>query len=455
MAIQLPLKAAGTAILTVSELAAEIRGALERGLGEVSVVGEISNFRPAASGHCYFTLKDDRTQLPAVLFRAAAARLRFLPADGLEVIARGRVRFYDAGGKLQLYVESLEPRGLGALRLQLERLRQKLEVEGLLDPARKRPLPKLPRAIGIVTALGGAALQDMLKTLRGRFPNLRVVVRSVRVQGIGAELEIAEGIRDLERVPEVEVLIVGRGGGSVEDLWAFNDEGVARAIAACGVPVVSAVGHEIDVTIADLVADVRAPTPTAAAELVVPRKADLVAALAERRRALETGFRRGLSTVRRMLEALRLRLRDPRRSAALARLQSRDAAERLVRAFARRVVEWRDAVMRFDERLRLASPKRTVEAERERLRETPARLERVLRHRLELARERLAGVSSKLSSLSPLAVLDRGYSVVWKAGETAPLRSAAEVEPGDELRVRLARGALRARVEGREDDGEK
>ncbi len=455
MAIQLPLKAAGAAILTVSELAAEIRGALERGLGEVSVVGEISNFRPAPSGHCYFTLKDDRTQLPAVLFRAAAARLRFRPADGLEVIARGRVRFYDAGGKLQLYVESLEPRGLGALRLQLERLRQKLEAEGLLDPARKRPLPKLPRAIGIVTALGGAALQDMLKILRGRFPNLRVVVRSVRVQGIGAELEIAEGIRDLERVPGVEVLIVGRGGGSVEDLWAFNDEGVARAIAACGVPVVSAVGHEIDVTISDLVADIRAPTPTAAAELVVPRKADLVAALAEHSRALEAGLRRGLSAARRALEALRLRLRDPRRSAALARSESRDAAERLVRTFTRRVVDWRDAVMRFDERLRLASPKRTVEKRRARVQAMPARLERVLRHRLELARERLAGVSSKLSSLSPLAVLDRGYSVVWKSGETAPLRSADQVEPGDELRVRLARGALRARVEGREDDGEK
>jgi exodeoxyribonuclease VII large subunit len=421
--------AASPAPLTVSELASAIQATLRAELREVWVVGEISNFHPSGSGHCYFTLKDDRSQISAVLFRSAAARLQFTPSDGLEALARGRVGFYEAGGKLQLYVESLEPRGLGALRLQLERLRAKLEAEGLLDPARKRPLPKLPRAIGIVTALGGAALQDMLKVLDGRFPNLRVVVRSVRVQGIGAEVEIAAGIREIEGVEGIEVVIVGRGGGSIEDLWAFNDEAVARAIAGCRVPIVSAVGHEIDVTIADLAADLRAPTPTAAAEMVVPRKSDLALLIAERRRALEAGLRRGLEAARRALESLRLRLRDPRRSAALARSQSRESAERLARAFAR-----------------------IVEERRDRVGQAPARLERGLRHRVEISRERLAGLSAKLSSLSPLAVLDRGYSLVWKAGEATPLRSAAEVGAGDELRVRLARGGLRARVEGREDD---
>ncbi|MGH7856164.1 MAG: exodeoxyribonuclease VII large subunit, partial [Candidatus Binatia bacterium] len=262
-------------LLTVSQLAGRIQTVLDDGLDGLWVVGEISNFRPAPSGHCYFTLKDDRAQVSSVLFRSDAARLRFRPTDGLEVIAFGRIRFYDARGQLQFYVQSLEPRGLGALRQALEELRAKLEKEGLLDPARKRPLPFLPRCIGIVTALRGAAIRDMLRMLRDRYPGLRIVVRPVRVQGMGAEQEIAEGIRDLQGVAEVEVMIVGRGGGSIEDLWAFNDEGVARAIVACRVPVVSAVGHEIDVTIADLVADARAPTPTAAAELVVPRRRDL------------------------------------------------------------------------------------------------------------------------------------------------------------------------------------
>ena len=241
-------------VWTVSQLARRIQGVLAQDLDEVWVVGEVSNFRLAGSGHCYFTLKDGQAQIAAVLFRSAASKLRFRPTDGLEVIACGRIGLYESRGSLQLYVESLEPKGIGALRLQLEQLRDKLAAEGLLDPARKRPLPFLPRCVGLVTALGGAALQDMLTILRSRHPGLRVVVRPVRVQGLGAELEIAAGIRDVQALADLDVIIVGRGGGSIEDLWAFNDEGVARAIVASRVPVISAVGHEIDVTIADLVA---------------------------------------------------------------------------------------------------------------------------------------------------------------------------------------------------------
>ncbi|MBI2962532.1 MAG: exodeoxyribonuclease VII large subunit [Deltaproteobacteria bacterium] len=438
--------------LTVGELVRRIQGALEAGLGPVWVVGEISNLRAAPSGHCYFTLKDDQAQLTAVLFRNAAARLRFRPSDGLEVVAGGRIRLYEARGALQLYVDSLEPHGLGALRRQLERLRDQLAAEGLLDAQRKRPLPFLPRTIGVVTALGGAAIHDILSVLRDRFAERRVIVRPVRVQGAGAEREIAQGIDELSALAEVEVLIVGRGGGSIEDLWAFNDEGVARAIAGCRVPVVSAVGHEIDVTIADLVADARAPTPSAAAALVVPRKLDLEIGVEERRRALAAALKRHLESRRRALAGLRLRLRDPRRGAVLARARGRELAARLRRGFGRALLEARDSLRLLEDRLVLGSPARRLAALRAGLGEAEPRLAGALRQRSLLARARLRTAAATLSSLSPLAVLERGYAVAWKVGDDRPLRAADAVRVGDALRVRLARGALRARVESREPE---
>jgi exodeoxyribonuclease VII large subunit len=452
--VRLPLRSAPPRVLTVGELARRIQGALEEGLDGVWVVGEISNFRAAPSGHYYFTLKDDEAQLGAVLFRSAAARIRFRLADGLEVVAGGRVRLYEARGTLQLYVDTLEPRGVGALRLQLEQLRDKLSAEGLLAAERKRALPFLPRCVGIVTALGGAAIHDILAMLRARYPNLRVVVRPVRVQGLGAEREIADGIRDVCTVPEVDVLIVGRGGGSIEDLWAFNDEGVARAIADCRVPVVSAVGHEIDVTIADLVADARAPTPTAAAELVVPRKLALVGAVDGHRCALEIALRRHLQGRRRAIQGLRSRLRDPRREVRSARTRSADIDGRLRRAIRRLLGGSRDSLMALEERMLLASPARRIGTERARIEDAMPRLDASMHHRTELARERLARLSGALSSLSPLAVLERGYAVVWREGEARPLRASAATAPGDTLRIQLARGRLRARVETPEkDDG--
>jgi len=448
------LRSAPTAprVLTVAELARRIQHALEGGLDGVWVVGEISNFRAAPSGHYYFTLKDEEAQLAAVLFRSAAARIRFRPSDGLEVVAGGRVRLYEARGTLQLYVESLEPRGLGALRLQLQQLRDKLAAEGLLAAERKRPLPYLPRCVGVVTALGGAAIHDILIMLRARFPNLRVIVRPVRVQGLGAEREIAAGIHEICAVPEVEVLIVGRGGGSVEDLWAFNDESVARAIAGCRVPVVSAVGHEIDVTIADLVADARAPTPTAAAELVVPLKRELVAKLEEHRRALERALERHLEKGYRIVRSLRARLRDPRGAIRSAGARTIEIRLRLLRAARRALAGSRESVIGFEQRLLFSSPARRVAGDRARIEEAVPRLSASMRHRAAIARERLARLAASLSSLSPLGVLERGYAVVWKTAGATPLRAASEVQPGEELRIRLARGGLRARVESREDE---
>jgi exodeoxyribonuclease VII large subunit len=371
----------------------------------------------------------------------------------LQVVARGRIRLYEARGTLQLYVDSLEPRGLGALRLQLQQLRDKLEAEGLLASERKRPLPFLPRCVAVVTALGGAAIHDILAILRARLPNLRVVVRPVRVQGAGAEREIAEGIREVCQISGVEVLIVGRGGGSSEDLWAFNDEAVARAIAACGVPVVSAVGHEIDVTIADLVADARAATPTAAAELVVPRKLDLVRVIEDRRCALDLAVHRRLEAHRRHVLSMRARLRDPRREVRAAHARAADMDLRLRRGARRVLVTARESLMAIEERMWFAYPGRRLAGERARVADALPRLLASMRHRRDIARERIARLSASLSSLSPLAVLERGYAVVWKEGVERPLRAATEASTGDALRIQLAQGRLRARVEpGEEGD---
>ena len=281
-------------VLTISDLTTQIRDRLEEDFNDVWVVGELSSFRAPSSGHLYFTLKDEESQIKAVMFRSYAGLLRFRPEDGLEVIIRGRVSIYPARGDLQLYATIMEPRGVGTQQLALEQLKAMLAAEGLFAAERKRPLPFFPRCIGIVTALTGAAIQDMLTILYQRCPYTRVIVRSTKVQGVGAGIEIAASIRDLNEHGEVEVIIVGRGGGSREDLNAFNEEVVARAIAASASPVVAAVGHEIDLSIADLVADRRAPTPTAAAEMVVPQWEDLRTHVENRYQALFSAISRQL-----------------------------------------------------------------------------------------------------------------------------------------------------------------
>ena len=273
--LNLSLRGHRTGLITVSDLVRMVRDTLDAGLGESWVVGEISNARLAPSNHLYFTLKDSRSAINVVMFKSAFQRMRFKVADGMEVIVRGRVQVFEQRGALQLYAEEMEPRGVGALQVAFEQLKRRLEAEGLFDRARKRAIPFLPRRIGIVTARGGAGLRDMLRILFDRFPSVQVIFRPAKVQGDGSANEIADAIADLNRDGRAEVLIVGRGGGSLEDLWAFNEEVVARAIFRSLIPVISAVGHEVDYTIADFVADLRAPTPTAAAQMVVPSLAEL------------------------------------------------------------------------------------------------------------------------------------------------------------------------------------
>src|SRR6187399_2990718 len=294
--------------LTVSELTAGIRELLEGMFASVAVEGEISNCRHWSSGHLYFTLKDDRAQVRAVMFRTTVRALKFKPEDGMRVIARGRLGVYDAKGEYQIVCDALEPHGLGALQAAFEQLKRRLEAEGLFDAARKRPLPTLPRRIGVITSLDGAAIRDILRVLVSRHANARVVLRAARVQGEGAAEDLVRALRAIVKVPEIDVVIIGRGGGSAEDLWAFNDEALARAIAASPVPVISAVGHEVDFTIADFVADLRAATPSNAAELVVDRADNFRARIDRAERRLQAAMDLGVARRQHLSTRLETRL---------------------------------------------------------------------------------------------------------------------------------------------------
>ena len=400
----LPLFTQTPKYLTVSQLNQLVRVTLETRMEAVWVLGEISNFRIPPSGHCYFTLKDDKSQISAVLFRRQGQNLAFVPENGMQVLCFARVSLYTARGDLQIYVESLEPRGQGALYLAFEQLKKKLAQEGLFAAERKRSLPFLPETIGIVTSDTGAAFHDMLRIIRDRYPDRRVVVRPVKVQGLGSAKEIATAIADL-CTTGVEVMIVGRGGGSLEDLWAFNEEVVARAIFACSVPVISAVGHEVDFTIADFVADQRAPTPTAAAEMVVPCKKDLLAEL-------------------QLIENQLLRC-----------VQSKiDDAQEICRGLVKR----------------LSDPGRKLREKQQHLDDLSVDLQRRFSDRLNHFKERLGHGSSRLTALSPLAVLDRGYSITHKVPDGAIVKTAEGLVVGDLVRITLAQGKATCRVEGKE-----
>jgi exodeoxyribonuclease VII large subunit len=441
-------------ILSVSQLTAAVRELLEGEFPQIWVEGEISNGRTWNTGHYYFTLKDNAAQIKAVMFRSAVRSLRFKPEDGLHVIARGRVSVYDPKGEYQLVCEHLEPHGLGALQLAFDQLKKRLQAEGLFDAARKRPLPALPAKIGIVTSLDGAAVHDIIKVLRRRYPNAHLVIRPTRVQGEGAAREIARGLNAIGRVPGVDVIIVGRGGGSIEDLWAFNEEVVARAIAAAPVPIVSAVGHESDVTIADFVADVRAPTPSAAAEIVVRAKDEFcgrIDRLHDRLRgAMRARLHRLGSRVHQLsgvaaLAGWPVRLANQGRRVAELTHELRRHATTLVARRARRHDQLRALLDAFDVRRRFERTRRQLGAADAALR---AAIER-RRHRADV---RLRSAAGRLDTLSPLAVLARGYAVCWDDTRTRVIRDAATVQPGDNVRVTLDRGELACRVE--RTDGE-
>lgn len=439
-------------VVTVSELTTRIRGVLESTQGEVLVEGEIANSRLWKTGHLYFTLRDEHAQLKAVMFRSAVRYLRFTPEDGLRVIARGRVTVYEPKGEYQIVCEQLQPQGVGALQVAFDQLKRTLEADGLFEATRKRPLPLLPRQIGVVTSLHGAALQDILKVLARRHPTAHVVIRPVRVQGEGAAGQIARGIDQLSRQEGVDVIIVGRGGGSLEDLWAFNEEPVARAIATATVPVISAVGHEIDVTISDLVADIRAATPSAAAEIVVAGLDELLGRVDQLSDRLRATLR---DTVRRLLTSVLELDRRPGVAGWPARLaiRGRHAAE-LTHALTQAT---RSTLVTRERRLRSAQlkleahePGRRLEASRTRLVVAGERLGAAIVHRRQRLEGRLGDLIGRLEALSPLGVLARGYAVCWNANRTAIVRDASAVSVGDDVAITLRQGQLTCTVTGKD-----
>jgi exodeoxyribonuclease VII large subunit len=440
--------------LSVSELTDRIQGVLETEFHDVWVEGEISNLKMMpSSGHWYFTLKDDRAQVKAVVWRSDARYLKFKPRDGMRVVARGTVRVYPPRGEYQVSVQVLEPLGKGSLQQAFEELKERLEKEGLFAKERKRPLPMLPRRIGVVTSPTGAVIRDILRVLKARYANLEVLLYPCRVQGPEAAGEIVSGIHALNRVPGLDVLIVARGGGSLEDLWPFNEEQVARALATSKLPTISAVGHETDYTIADFVADLRAPTPSAAAERVVQAKDELRARIQSCERHLDGAIELRLTRVRRRVEAA-----TAHRVFAAERGRLRNHAQRVddwlrrgETALVRRIERAAAELRRRSERLEIFRLDRQLAERRGRVGEAEARLDRLLARAIEARRGTLARLAGKLDSLSPLGVLARGYALVWDASGRRLLRRAGDARPGDRLRVRLHDGTLGVTVTREEE----
>jgi exodeoxyribonuclease VII large subunit len=434
----------------VRELVGQVRELIEQEFGDVWVEGEISNYRPAPSGHVYFTLKDAEAQLPVVLFRRQAMLLRFRPEDGLRVLARGRVSVYEQRGQMQLVAETMEPVGAGSLQLAFEQLKARLKAEGLFDAERKRPLPAFPRTVGIITSPAGAVIRDFLNIVARRHSGLNVLVCPVSVQGDSAPAEIEAALEELNASGLVDVIVVARGGGSLEDLMAFNSEFVARAIAASRLPVVSAIGHETDFTIADFVADLRAPTPSAAAELITEAQHKIAEHLAEQEHRLARAARFQLLQARQRLTRLPVSRAEGRVNTLLHRLAQRldDFSLRLeaavssqLRQHQRKAAELTAAVLRHDPRQQLGQA-------RERLATCRTRLDRTLERMVQASSARLNALDARLHSLSPLAVLERGYALVLDVAGGV-VRTTNQISLGDKVTTRLTDGAFTSRVESK------
>ena len=394
--------------LSVTQLNEYLKMVIEgdRVLSNVFVRGEISNFKLYSSGHAYFTLKDDAGQLKSVMFRSYFSRLAFLPEDGMRVIAHGRVSVYETSGQYQLYVDDLQPDGAGSLAMRFEQLKRKLAAEGLFDEARKRPLPPMPKRIGVITSPSGAAVHDIINVLGRRFPMAEMILYPSEVQGTQAPVQLISGIEFFSMTGLVDVVIIGRGGGSAEDLWAFNDEYLARAVASCSVPVISAVGHESDFTICDFVADRRAPTPSAAAEIAVPDKGELLRSFAAVQVGLQTSLQKRIAQERRILAQL---------SAS--------------RVFSR--------------------PEQILDRFRIRLDECDADLNRAVVQAILQKKQNTASVAGKLQALNPLSILSRGYATVSRDGVS--VTSVKQINDNDTLDIRMADGSVRATVSQRKD----
>ncbi len=434
-------------IFSVEQLTRRVKTLLERGVGAVWVAGEISNWRLAASGHAYFTLKDENSQIDAVMFRGPMGRVKFTPENGQEVLVHGQVTVYEKRGNYQIVLDDMQPRGMGALQLAFEQLKRKLEAEGLFDARHKKPLPMLPRRIGIVTSPTGAAIRDILHVIRRRFANVHILLWPARVQGAGAAAEIAEGIAALDK-HGVDVMIVGRGGGSLEDLWAFNEEPVVRAVFAAATPVISAVGHEIDFTLTDFAADLRAPTPSAAAEMVVREQGALVEAVARLRGRLARAAGRHAERARNRLDrAAGARVfRQPSDLLRNARQAHDEARLALDRSMADRVKALEKRLEAAGRALDRQSPAQRLARMAERAEGLKTRLLGRGRALTERGRADCARLAAQLNALSPLAILARGYAAAWRMPERALVHDAGALRENDTLLVRFGRGAVNAVV---------
>ncbi len=441
-------------IYSVSELTQKIKSLLEENYPFIWINGEISNFRVPSSGHFYFTLKDDAAQISAVMFRGQNKRLEFLPEDGMSVTGYGRISVYAPRGAYQIILEYLEPSGIGALQAAFEQLKTKLADEGLFDEIHKKPLPFLPRNVCLITSPTGAVVHDIIRVMHRRFPNMPIEIIPVNVQGDLAVDDILAAIWLLNSRKDADIAILARGGGSLEDLWPFNSEKMARAIFASEIPVVSAVGHETDYTIADFVADLRAPTPSAAAELVVPLKTDLVSRASHLNRQLVSGFSGFLGYQHRYIRQLTDRLVHPKRRLDDLKLRLDDYCERLYGAFHRKVGRQKERLEWRTDRLYTNSPRILIQSRRNQLVQLTERLSAAAESYIYTRALTLKAFNGKLHALSPAAVLDRGYSISRRLSDQTIIRDASAIKIGENLEVILSKGKLTCRVEGKQENAQ-
>jgi exodeoxyribonuclease VII large subunit len=429
-------------VISVRDINRKVRDLIEGEFSLIWVKGEISNFKAHTSGHFYFSLKDSSAQISAVMFRGFNSQLRFRPEEGMEVIVRGKITVYEPQGKYQIFCELMEPVGAGALQKAFEQLKARLSAEGLFAPEKKRPLPEFPRHIAIVTSPTGAAIQDMMNVLARRNPGVRLTVIPCRVQGTTSAKEIVAALEMAQRLPDVDLVIAGRGGGSIEDLWSFNDEAVARAIANCRVPIVSAVGHEVDFTIADFVADVRAPTPSAAAELAVKNVGDIISQIQSLARSLQASVLKSVQHSQALMRSLERRLVDPRRRLQDLAIRSDDLGQRLELATLRYIDE-RRAYLAL-QNSKMGTPLELVARRRQRVISSAGRLQMALKVYINLRREKVTSKIAVLDSLSPLKVLARGFAVVRVEGQV--VREAGSLKLGALANIQLESGSFNAKV---------
>ncbi len=440
-------------VFTVSELNRRIKQLLEKELPFVWITGEISNLRTPSSGHLYFTLKDNQAQLNAVMFRGQARRLAATPQDGLAVLGMGRVSVYEPRGTYQVIIEYLEPQGLGDLQLAFEQLKRKMAAEGLFDADHKKPLPFLPRKVHVITSPTGAVIFDTISIIQRRFANLSIVLIPTHVQGANAATEIVQAIDLLNRQPDAEVAILARGGGSLEDLQAFNDEMVARAIHRSRVPIIAAIGHETDYTIADFVADYRAPTPSGAAEIVVPERRLLLESVRVLERQLNVAVRTQLTAKRKALDDYRQRLVDPRRRIYDGRLHLDELSNRMAISFRRTLRNDRRALATLLIRLMQNPLRARFKILKQKLKQSINNNIVSMNNHMINIRWKHQVAASRLTALDPMAVLERGYSITRKMPQRTIIKKARQVRIDDQVEITLASGSLRGRIEGKMDDG--